>query len=153
MSNTVQDFLAASIQKTALDVTAALLRLPVDRRVWAPAETSRTAMDIFAECAMNNGITANVIEARKWVGEPFEVYLQKKVDLAAQGLETIEAQLRENTDRLIAVIKSVPDDALEVTIETPYGAGPLRDIMAYPYWNMAYHEGQINYIASMLALI
>jgi hypothetical protein len=26
----------------------------------------------------------------------------------------------------------------------------LEQIMSYPYWNMCYHEGQVNYIAAML---
>ena len=150
MSNTIQDFLAVSTLKGAADIAVALLRLPEDRRTWSPAETSRTAMDMLAECAINNGITADVIEARKWVGEPFDVYIQKKRDLAAQGWEVIEPLLKENTDRVVAVIKSVPGEALAIEIETPYGTGPLSGIMSYPYWNMSYHEGQINYIASIL---
>ena len=29
----------------------------------------------------------------------------------------------------------------------------LAQVIAYPHWNMSYHEGQINYIASMLGLL
>jgi hypothetical protein len=29
----------------------------------------------------------------------------------------------------------------------------LANIIAYPYWNMSYHEGQVNYIASMLGCL
>ncbi len=29
----------------------------------------------------------------------------------------------------------------------------VAQIASYPYWNMCYHEGQINYIASMLGCL
>jgi len=33
------------------------------------------------------------------------------------------------------------------------GNQSLAEVMAYPYWNMSYHQGQINYIASLLGCL
>ena len=49
-----------------------------------------------------------------------------------------------------AAIRSVPDADLEVKIDMPWGLMTLAQLMAYAQWNMTYHLGQINYIASVL---
>jgi hypothetical protein len=35
----------------------------------------------------------------------------------------------------------------------PWGPMTVSQILGYPFWNMCYHEGQINYIASMLGTL
>jgi len=152
MSNTIQTFLASVTETTKNDLVAALLSLPQDKRAWSPADTARTAMDMVAECAMNNGVTAELIETRKWPGHDRDTYLKDKAALAAGDWEALHTLLEQNTERLIAVLRAVPDKDLDIPIETPYGSGPLSGICAYPYWNMSYHLGQINYIASILGL-
>jgi len=152
MPNTLQTFLASATETTKNELVAALLSLPEDKRAWSPADSARTALDMVAECALNNGITAGVIEARKWSGPDFNTYLKDKTALANGDWEALRALLEQNTERLIAVLRAVPDNDLDVTIETPYGTGPLSGVCAYPYWNMSYHLGQINYIVSILGL-
>jgi len=83
MANTIQEFLAAGAEKAAVDMVAALFRLPEDKRAWSPAEKSRSAIDMVAECAINNGYTADFIVNRKWAAPPFEEYLQHKAEVAA----------------------------------------------------------------------
>ncbi|HEX5322928.1 MAG TPA: hypothetical protein VFW40_04020, partial [Capsulimonadaceae bacterium] len=79
-------------------------------------------------------------------------YLKKKGELATGDWEALRTLLEKNTELVIAVIRAVPDEDLDIPVETPYGNGPLSGICAYPYWNMSYHLGQINYIASILGL-
>lgn len=66
MSNSMQDFLADATAKAASNLEAALLRVPADKRLWAPVETSRSALDIVAECAILNASSAQIIMLRKW---------------------------------------------------------------------------------------
>lgn len=152
MPNTAQTFLADTTLRAATSIATALLNLPEDKRNWSPGGNARTALDMVAECAINNEVTAALIEARKWADHDHAVYLANKAELVASGWESVKALLDKNTERLVAVIRAVPDDALDIPIETPYGSGPLSGIMTYPYWNMSYHEGQINYIGSLLGL-
>lgn len=152
MPNPFQDFMAVATQQAALDLTAALMALPEDKRGWSPADTARTGLSMVAECALNNGITAEMIEARAWkqFGGSQDVYFQKRAELAAGDWEALQALLTENTHRLTATIQAVSDDALGIEVTLPYGIWTLSGVIAYPYWNMMYHQGQINYIASIL---
>ena len=152
MSNTLQTFLADATRKAAGNVVTAILNLPEDRRNWKPADTSRTALDQLAECAMNNGFTADIVEQRSMPFHSQQDYLKKKADLVATGYDAIKALLDTNTERMISVILAFPDDNLVDEMDLPWGRSKLAEILAYPYWNMAYHEGQVNYIASLLSL-
>lgn len=150
MTTTVQEFLAASIANTKNELINALLALPEDKRGWSPADTARTALNMAAECAINNGFTADLILSRKWPDHNLATHFQERADLAAKDLGTLSGLLDKNTLRVIEVIRAVPTTDLDLPIETPYGNGPLSGICAYPYWNMSYHLGQINYIGTIL---
>jgi hypothetical protein len=55
--------------------------------------------------------------------------------------------------KVVETIGKTHDSDLGIEIEMPCGAMTLEQIVSYPYWNMCYHEGQINYIASMLGCL
>jgi hypothetical protein len=152
MSNILQEFLAAMTQTNKNDLVAAFLHLPEDKRNWSPSEKSRSSADLIAECALNNGVTAEMIKARKWPAHDQEAYMKEKAELANGDWNTLHELLDTNTDAVIATIKVVPDSELSDPIQTPYGGGPLSGICAYPYWNMSYHLGQINYIHTILGI-
>ena len=153
MSHTLQDFFTAATQKAADDLAAAFLRLPEDKRGWTPDEKSRTALDQVAECILINGYTAEMIQTRTWQTDSFAQFPAEKAEAAAQEWETLHARLQENTDRVIAAIGTVADEALGDEIELPWSKLTLAEVVAYPYWNMTYHQGQINYIASILGCL
>lgn len=150
MANTVQLLLAESVNLASENVLAALLRLPEDKRNWSPGGIARTALDIVAECAMNNRYTADLILTHEWQMNDQEAYNRKKAEIAAGSLESLTQLLKENTGYLVGVIEKVATEDLDVEVYTPYGTGPLSGVMTYPYWNMKYHEGQLNYIDSIL---
>jgi hypothetical protein len=152
MSNTLQNFLADATVKTADALVEAFLRLPEQKRDWKPAESSRSALDQLAECALNNAFLVNIVETRQWT-RSFEDYLATKAALVAEGPDAAIALLKENTPRAIATIRAFPSDSLDEEITLPFGTSKMSEVLAYPYWNMAYHEGQINYIASILNLL
>jgi uncharacterized damage-inducible protein DinB len=153
MSNTLQEFLAGSIPKAMEDLEAALLRLPEDKRGWCPMGKARTALDQAAECALLNGSTADLIKTKTWsMGSDFSEYESQKAALR-EDWTAVQALLHENTAKVAEAVRGVPDEDLDIEIDMPWGPMTMAKVMAYPYWNMCYHEGQINYIASMLGCL
>ncbi len=86
-------------------------------------------------------------------GDERRFVLRAKDATLAQNWESLRALLQTNTDRVIAAIRAVPGDALNDEVAMPWGTQTMAQIIAYPYWNMTYHEGQINYIASLLGCL
>ena len=132
MPGTLQSYLVATTPKAADELIAAFLRIPEDRRGWSPEEKARTALDQVAECALLNGYTAEVIQKRKWPVHGYEAFAQAKAEVVAGGWERIETLLRENTERVIAVISTVPDDALDAHVMMPWGKQTWEQRIAYP---------------------
>ena len=153
MSGTLQEFLAGAIEKAAVDLETALLRLPEDERNWKAAETSRSALDQVAECALINGSAVDLIHTRKWP-DTFDFAEFERQKLAQMGdWDSLQALLHTNTARVAEAVRATPDADLGVQIQMPFGPMTLAQVLAYPYWNMSYHEGQINFIASMVGAL
>jgi uncharacterized damage-inducible protein DinB len=153
MPDTLQDFLATATQKASDELIAAFLRLPEDKWNWSPADKARTALDQVAECAILGGYTAHLIQIKEWSTSLFDAFPQEKTEAVARGWEYVRPLLEESTRKVSAVISTIPDDALSIEIALPWSKSTLAEIMAYPYWNMTYHQGQINYIASILGCL
>lgn len=151
MSN-LQAFLAGATKQAADDLIAAFERLPEDKRAWSPMGDARTALDQVAECAILNGFSAIALESRSWSDEAVKSYPAEKQRVLADPA-SITPLLVKNTDRAIAAIATMTDDELTRTVQTSFGPMTWDKIASYPYWNMKYHEGQINYIASMLGCL
>lgn len=147
MTLTVQEYAARALEKGAEDLITAAEATPEDQRAWQPLERGRTAVDQVAECAMINGGTAAVVVNRGW--SDIDMAEWRQAQAALDTLEKAVARLRENTARLTAAIRAAPDEALEMEIALPWATRSLADIFLLPYWNMSYHEGQINYIQSL----
>ena len=149
MPNTLQEFFATAATRAAADLEAALLRLPEDKRNVSPMGDARTPADLVAEVAILNGTTADLLTSRHFPENyDFAAFGQAKKDLAQDG-EKLKSMLTENTARVTEVIRAIPDEDLGIEITMPWGPMTLTQIASYPYWNASYHEGQINYVASM----
>jgi hypothetical protein len=153
MSGTLQRFLSNATPKAATDLESALLRLPEDKRGWSAEGKARTALDMVAECAILNGATAKMIIIRQFDAHFDMATFQKAKDDLGQDLEALKTLLHDNTTKVVAEIKKVHDEDLSVQIDMPWGPMTLSQICSYPYWNMSYHEGQINFIASVLGCL
>jgi uncharacterized damage-inducible protein DinB len=149
MPGSLQTFLARAIAKANADLEAALMRLPEDKRSWAPAETSRTPMNQVAEVALIGQCIADTIENRQYPASFTMDEYMRQIKILEQDWREIRKQLSQATSRITAALQSVTDDDLKSEIKTPFGVLTLEQVVSYPYWNACYHEGQINYIASM----
>ena len=148
---TLQEFFVTATRKAMTDLEKALTSLPEDKRNFSPGGSARTAADMAAECAILNGITAQVVVERKMAADFDYNEFTKTKDTLARKPEVLHTLLHSSTEKFIAAINSVPDEDLSVEIELPWGKMTIAQILAYPYWNMSYHEGQIYYISSLLA--
>jgi hypothetical protein len=153
MPSPLQDFLATATQKAADDLVTAQLRIPEDKRLWSAEDKARPALDLIAECAILNGYTAELIQTGQWSTTNAAQFSQDKSAAIGGDWDSLQALLMENTLRVIAAIRATSDDKLGNEIQMPWSKMTLAEVMAYPYWNMTYHEGQTNYIASMLGCL
>lgn len=153
MPHTLQSMLATRSAKAADDLMAAFLALPEDKRDWKPTGDARSALNIMAECAILNGNAASTLVNRVFTMDgPMDEFHARR-DKLAEDWQRCEALFTENTARLLKAIRETAADAIASSIETPWGPMELAEIASYPYWNMTYHLGQINYIASMLGCL
>lgn len=152
MPQTVQEYLAGATHKAATDLTKAYLNIPEEKRDWSPGEKARTALDMYAECVLLNGYTADTITTHAMSGS-MESFTQDKAKVKEQSWEQMHAQFEAGVAKIIAAIQGVREADMEVEIAMPWGPMTSAQLITYPHWNMAYHEGQINYIASILGCL
>lgn len=144
---TVQEYAARAVERQAADLVKALAALPEDRRHWQPLDRGRTATDQVAECAMINGVSADIVAQQAW-GD-IDMAERRRAQAALDTPQKAEAALKENTVRLVSGIRATPDEALGVAVTMPWETLPLADVFLMPFWNMASHEGQIKYIGTL----
>ena len=147
MALTVQEFAAQAVEKGAEDLIRVALKTPADRREWEPLGRGRTALNQVVECALINGGSVTLIETHAWPAEMADGW-----EPAVAALDTLDKavdSLRENTVKFAASIRATPDDILELPIPLPWKTVTLAECFLIPYWNMAYHEGQITYIQTL----
>lgn len=150
MSSGLQNFVAFETEAASEELVGALERIPPDKRRWQAVPSARSALDQFVECAILNGNTADLIDQR--AGKPLS-YGEEYTWLWEALMEdepAARALLTENTKRAVTAIRGVPDDALQETIPLPWGSMTLVELIVFPYWNMVYHVGQINFIGTLL---
>lgn len=150
MPNTAQEYIARITVKAVSSLETALLHLPEEKRNWSPGGNARTALDMVAECAIMSDATITLLQTKVFDQSfDFTEYNRKRAELA-QDWPTLQAQLHDSAARVAEAIRAIPDEDLTVVVTMPWGTNTIEDIAGYPYWNMSYHEGQINYIGSLL---
>lgn len=146
---TMQEFLADATLHKATELEAALNHLPEDKRNWSPMGDARTALDQVAEVAIMNGGTADIIRTKKFLADfSMESFAAARKHLC-DNPDAMHALLKENTEKVVTAIRETTDEELNAEVQMPWGPMTVAQIMAYPLWNMGYHEGQINYIGSL----
>jgi hypothetical protein len=149
MHSNVQQFFAKLTEKAASDLEKAYLDLPLNKRDWCPGGSTRTANDQIAECAILNKHTAVLLTDASKYDFDYAGFTSMKTNLAANPAELLE-QLKKNSAAVADAIRNLPDEKLADEFTFPWGAMTMEQIMTYPHWNMSYHEGQINYIATLV---
>lgn len=119
-----------------------------DKRNEVPAGNARSPLYIVAEAASVNGMVAKMLTGETMErpsSEQTEAYL-KTFDTAEKAL----AFLTKETDSLLAAIDALDESTLGDIIPTPIGERTRFGLAEIPMWHMSYHDGQLNYIQTML---
>lgn len=151
MPGPLQAFLADATVKAAAELTAAYERLPEDQRDWSPAEGgARSSRDQIAECVVSNGYVAEQVRVREVRPDVGETYGPDKAAAFALADAELLSHLAQSAHHCAETIRAVPDSDLGVHVDVFGEPTPLSEIMVVAFWNMTYHLGQVNYIASLL---
>jgi uncharacterized damage-inducible protein DinB len=125
--------------------------IPAEKLSWQPNPESRSVLDQVQEVAtVFKGIPKAVTNRKlEFTPEQYAESVQKRK--AITELAELERTTREATEEFLAFLKSVPEESLSETVEMPWpGQFNVADLLGYHSWNMAYHEGQVYYIAGLL---
>ena len=149
---TAMDLLERQTRRGLVRFVEAFREIPSDRLDWKPAPGARSALDLLQEVATMNDLKPDLYETRKLdftpeMGAEMERRMREHTDV-----ETLLRLLEESTEREIARLREILPDTYELPVEMPWPPPmSVLDIMGYHGWNLAYHEGQLVYIASLLA--
>ena len=147
MAVTVQEYVARVTEKKAEDLLAAARAVAEDGQGRSPLGRGRTVIDLVAECAITNEMSIKLLHERVWDEAGREERLEARA--ALDTLDKAGVSLRESTRALAEAIRAIPDDDLVLEVALPGETSTVAEDMLHPYWNMAYHEGQINYIQTL----
>jgi len=126
-------------------------RLPAEKLDWKPAPGARSALCQLQEIATALPEFWPMFTERKmeWDGAQFERWMTERAKITS--LDELEAITKKNTQLLVEFIKASDANDLTAPVQMPFpGEFNVADILSYHYWNAAYHEGQIMYIASLI---
>jgi len=147
MSLTIQEYVARATERKAQDLLDAARAVPEDKQGSQILGLGRSVIDIVAECAITNKMSIALLRDRRWDEAGCEA--RQKAHAALDTLDKACDALAENTAALAAAIRALPDDQLELEVTLPGETSTVADDMLHAYWNMSYHEGQINYIQTL----
>ena len=118
--------------------------VPNDKLDWVPTEGARTARQLITEVVMMPAYTALALVQRQVpeYGEFSERY-------KAMSVPELLRQLTVNTQQLSEAINAFPESEFDKTLTAPWGTWTYFQTMSYPYWNLMWHTGQINYIQTL----
>ncbi len=128
-------------------IESAMLKMPEEKLTWKPEQGARTILHQIAECACINKMAAGMLATQQMPAD-----FREQLDASFAHNDTRDktiASLKEGTALLTAAILAFPAEKLDSEIALPWGSHTLADMVFMPYWNMSYHEGQINYIQTL----
>ena len=135
---------AAKLEKAARELG--------DRITWRPLDKGRSALNQVVECGAINLLGAQLLE--KQAVPPFDPAMFERTYAENDTPEKAFALLAQGTDALVKAIEAFPEEKWEEKVTLPFGGGmemSFAEVALLNYWNMTYHEGQVNYIQTLCA--
>lgn len=142
----------AQMNRTAAASLAKVASGLGDQIEWRPLDKGRSALDQVQECGFMNLFVAQIFEAQ--AAPPFDRSEMMQIRAAHDTPEKALTFLDESTQRLARAIERFPAEKLNERLTLPFWGGvekTFAEAALVTYWNMVYHEGQINYIQSLAA--
>ncbi|MCW3100249.1 MAG: hypothetical protein JWL77_5867 [Chthonomonadaceae bacterium] len=142
-------FLASRIRTAGANIEKAVGKMPADRQSWHPTvdgNEGRDTLDQLIECGLLNGLVAGAFQSGEVPNPDWDAYGAKKATLDSG--EKIHAAFKEGTESLAAAIETCSPTKLAETFIDPFFQKEMSwaEFADFMYWNMCYHDGQINYI-------
>jgi hypothetical protein len=117
--------------------------IPEDKLDWKAAPEVRTVRELLGELVNTTKYTADLMNTLKepgmdnWNGDQ------------TRTPEQFEKEFRSAMEEYFKALDSFPEDKLAEKITLPWGELTFHQVIAYAYWNLMYHLGQINYIQTL----
>ena len=149
-----QDAAILITKRASEDIVRCARASPDDKLNWKPLENGRSTLDILQEVAQSPQWGVSILTARACPPFNPEMFAEMKKERSAwTTIDACATAMRENNEKLFAIIRDYPDEDLAKRIELPFMPGmvlTLAEIALTQYWNATYHLGQINYIQTLL---
>ncbi len=143
MAQELQRALAKRLRDQAGQLAATTKAMPSERLTWVPLDNGRCVLEQLADCIHGNWRVARIIPTRSFENLP-DSPAWEGVDL-----DIMLRVLWDSTEQYAEVVMAVRDEELGEEFAAPWGKIVVSDGLFHPYWNMVYHEGQINYIQTL----
>ena len=118
--------------------------MPEDKLTWKVSDDTRTARALLEELVTTAGFAAGLLRTKQMPS--MEGGWGASAD---ETLEELEASCRSAYADFLAAAKEFPEAEYAETVELPWGTQSYLEMIQYPYWNLVYHYGQINFIQTM----
>jgi uncharacterized damage-inducible protein DinB len=123
-------------------------KMPEDKQTWKPLDTGRSALEQARELATSPHFFL------KHINPTHESPYANEEELMAAGtdwdLDTCEQKCREVTATYNEFLKTMTPQQLTQMIPMPWGQEHSgAEIAGFHYWNIVYHQGQVNYIQTL----
>lgn len=147
MPETLQILAAERTRKGARNLIELLQVTPTEKLQWKPLGCGRSVIEQAIECILVNRKWALTLRQGVYTRVPVETV--KQVEATDQDVTQVQQLLQEAAEELASAILSLPVSQLESQITAPFGTYSVAECCLLGYWNMVYHEGQINYIHTL----
>ena len=147
MTVTIPEVAVELTREAAEVLIAVATATPAERLAWKPLDSGRSILEQLAECSVANRKWAAILRTGVYANLPEGTYARAVHE--ATDLTSAVHMLRKATSELTAAIGSISPDRLGDTIETEWHPYSIARCCLHAYWNMTYHEGQINYIQTL----
>jgi hypothetical protein len=134
------------LKQSYVDLLGAAEKLG-EKITWSPNEKGRTALDQVAECIVIGNMLLALLEGT--------APLAYKPDVFQSAKDAIDTKEKATTlcttiaERLALLVAQQTTEQLNTIVDTPFGPRSTIRLLMLIYWNNGYHEGQINYIATL----
>jgi len=147
-----QDLIAKKTEQAVEGIFRTAHTMPQDKLDWKPLDQGRSALDQLQEVTRAATWFSAMLE--KQANPEFsEAHWEqaRKTSQSWTTLEQCETRCRENTQKIVELIKNCSDDALAKPIQ--FGdtgeTYTLAEAMTFHHQHLTYHHGQINFIQTL----
>lgn len=147
MSEMLKLLAAERTRHGARNLVDLLLRTPPEKLDWRPLGCGRSILDQAIECALVNKKWATTLRLGAYTRVSAEI--EAEAGASGRDLNLLRQLLQDSAEELVTAIQTLHANDLENQITAPFGTYTMAQCCFLGYWNMVYHEGQINYIHTL----